>query len=87
MKVNTLEIHDINYTTWTSDIAFNWRFAPLSSQLSLVWKDAIDNEVNYLTNHLIENIENSFNLNKQSSISLKIIYYLDYLYLQNDKSK
>ena len=79
-------IHDINYTTWTSDIAFNWRFAP-GSQLSLVWKDAIDNEVNYLTNHLIENIENSFNLNKQSSISLKIIYYLDYLYLQNDKSK
>ena len=79
-------IHDINYTTWTSDIAFNWRFAP-GSQLSLVWKDAIDNEVNYLTYHLIENLENSFNLNKQSSISLKIIYYLDYLYLQNDKSK
>ena len=78
--------HDINYTTWTSDITFNWRFAQ-GSQLSLVWKNAIDNEVNYLTNHWIENLENSFDLNKQNSISLKIIYYLDYLYLQNDKSR
>ena len=35
--------HNINYTTWTSDIAFNWWFAP-GSQMSLVWKNAIDNE-------------------------------------------
>ncbi len=43
---------DINYTTWTSDISFNWWFAP-GSQLSFVWKNAIENEDNILRNHWI----------------------------------
>jgi hypothetical protein len=73
--------HNINYTTWTSDIAFNWRFAP-GSQMSLVWKNAIDNEDNILINHWTENVEESFNLAQQNSLSLKVIYYLDYLYLK-----
>lgn len=77
--------HDINYTTWTSDIIFNWWFFP-GSQISLVWKNGIDNTEDYLTNHWIENLNNSFQLEKQNSISLKIIYYLDYLYLKNDNS-
>ncbi len=73
--------HNINYTTWTSDIAFNWWFAP-GSQMSLVWKNAIDNEDNILVNHWVDNIEESFNLAQQNSLSLKVIYYLDYLYLR-----
>ena len=73
--------YDINYTTWTSDIALNWRFAP-GSQLSLVWKNAIDNEDNILINHWTNNVEESFNLAQQNSVSLKVIYYLDYLYLR-----
>ena len=77
--------YDINYSTWTSDIVFNWWFSP-GSQLSLVWKNGIDNTENYITNHWIENLNNSFKLEQQNSISLKIIYYLDYLYFKNDKS-
>ena len=73
--------HNINYTTWTSDIGFNWRFAA-GSQISLVWKNAIDNEDNILINHWNDNLEESFNLAKQNSLSLKVIYYLDYLYLR-----
>lgn len=73
--------HNINYTTWTSDIAFNWRFAP-GSQMSLVWKNAIDNEDDILINHWVNNVEESFNLAQQNSLSLKVIYYLDYLYLR-----
>ena len=73
--------HNINYTTWTSDITFNWWFAP-GSQMSLVWKNAIDNEDNVLVNHWVANVEESFNLAQQNSLSLKIIYYLDYLYLR-----
>lgn len=71
---------DINYTTWTSDIAFNWWFAP-GSQLSLVWKNAIENEDNVLINHWIDNIDESFGLLQQNSVSFKVVYYLDYLYL------
>ncbi len=73
--------HNINYTTWTSNIALNWWFAP-GSQMSLVWKNGIDNESNILINHLVNNLEESFNLAQQNSLSLKVIYYLDYLYLR-----
>ena len=73
--------HNINYTTWTSDIAFNWWFAP-GSQISLVWKNGIDNESNIITEKWHQNLEESFKLAQQNSISLKIIYYLDYIYLR-----
>jgi hypothetical protein len=73
--------HNVNYTTWTSDIAYSWRFAP-GSQMSLVWKNAIADQENYLRNHWIDNLEESFNLAQQNSLSLKVIYYLDYLYLR-----
>tara|TARA_B100000959_G_scaffold279296_1_gene339188 strand:- start:499 stop:2820 length:2322 start_codon:yes stop_codon:yes gene_type:complete len=73
--------HNVNYTTWTSDIAFNWWFAP-GSQMSLVWKNAIDNQDNILINHWVDNIQESFNLAQQNSLSLKVIYYLDYLYFR-----
>ena len=73
--------HNVNYTTWTSDIAYSWRFAP-GSQMSLVWKNAIVDQKNYLRNHWIDNLEESFNLAQQNSVSLKVIYYLDYLYLR-----
>ena len=73
--------YNINYTTWTSDIALNWRFAP-GSQLSLVWKNGIDNESNNLINNWTDNIEETFNQSQQNSISLKVIYYLDYLYIR-----
>ena len=73
--------HNINYTTWTSDIAFNWWFAP-GSQISLVWKNGIDNESDILINHWNEKLKESFSLAQQNSLSLKVIYYLDYLYLR-----
>ena len=78
---NYIGEHNINYTTWTTDMAFNWWFAP-GSQMSLVWKSAIDNKDNILINHWVDNVEESFNLAQQNSLSLKVIYYLDYLYLR-----
>ena len=70
---------ELNYTFWTSDIIFNWWFAP-GSQLSIVWKNGINNEKNQLVNHWIDNVKETYNLPKQNSLSLKVIYYLDYLY-------
>lgn len=76
---------NINYSTWTSDVNFSWWFAP-GSQIKLVWKNAVDNQTNLLRNNWSENIEDSFNLPLQNSVSLKVIYYLDYLYFQSKKN-
>ena len=51
--------HNVNYTTWTSDISLNWRFAP-GSQISIVWKNGIENESNQLINHWTKNLKESF---------------------------
>ena len=72
---------NINYSTWTSDVGLNWWFAP-GSQLSLVWKNGVDNENNNIQNSWFNNIEESFDLPQQNSVSLKVVYYLDYLYLK-----
>ena len=72
--------HNVNYTTWTSDIAFNWRFAP-GSQISIVWKNAVESDKDEITAHWIDNVKESMKLAKQNNLSFKIIYYLDYLYL------
>ena len=77
----TEQAYDINYTTWTSDIALSWWFAP-GSQLSIVWKNGIDNETNVIRDRWLDNIDDSFNLPQENSLSLKIVYYLDYLYLK-----
>jgi len=74
--------HNINYTTWTGNLNFNWIFAP-GSQMSIVWNHAITNYDGSIRNHWLDNVEQSLTLPQENSLSLKIIYYLDYLYLQN----
>ena len=75
------EEHNINYTTWTGNLNFNWLFAP-GSQASLVWNHAITNYDGIIRNHWSDNVEQSLTLPQENSISLKVIYYLDYLYLR-----
>jgi hypothetical protein len=60
-----------------------WRFAP-GSELSLVWKNAIYTNDNNLVNSFVDNLENTFAASQINSISLKILYYLDYQYLMKN---
>ena len=70
-----------NYSRWTSDIGLSWWFAP-GSQLSLVWKNGIDNDTDVLKRNWFDNVNDSFSLSQENSLSLKVVYYLDYLYLK-----
>lgn len=72
---------NINYTIWTANLQCNWWFAP-GSQISLVWNQTISNYDQLMRNHWTENVEHSFSLPQENSLSMKIIYYLDYLYLR-----
>ena len=76
-----MDDYNINYYTWTSDLSLNWWFAP-GSQMSVVWKNGIDNETNNIQNSWLNNLEETFNMKQQNSLSVKIVYYLDYLYFK-----
>mgnify|MGYP001197675383 CR=1 FL=1 len=73
--------HDANFNAWTIDMALNWWFAP-GSQMSIVWKNSMEDYNNILTIDWFDNINNTFNTIAQNSLSFKIVYYLDYLYFR-----
>lgn len=74
------ENHDINYNAFTIDMGYVWQFAP-GSELSVVWKNAIFTQENQILPSYTEDLREVFNTAATNSISIKLLYYLDYQYL------
>jgi hypothetical protein len=68
---------DINYNSFTLDAQLTWNFAP-GSQLSLVWKNAIDSYHDRVIHGYFDNARFFLDQPQVNSISLKILYYLDH---------
>jgi len=77
--------HNSNFNSFNIDMAYNWRFAP-GSDISVVWKNSIYSYGNYIFNNFNDNIEYMLNSPQTNSISVKILYYLDYQYLKKKES-
>ena len=67
---------DINYNAFTIDMVFKWNFAP-GSWLTAVWKNIVDAD-GIMINNYFDNMENMFRSSQVNSISLKLLYYIDY---------
>lgn len=75
---------DVNFNAFNIDMVYTWQFAP-GSEMSVVWKNAIltldaENVVRYF-----ENVQNTLEAPQTNSLSVKVLYYLDYLYLKRKK--
>lgn len=68
---------DVNTNFLNIDMVYTWRFAP-GSELSLVWKNAIWSEGNVILSNGFDNFSDLLSNPQTNSISLKILYYLDY---------
>lgn len=75
-------LYNINYNTWNIDLNCIWRFAP-GSELSFQWKNSLNKSDNIIPLTAIQNINSLFEGTQGNSLSLKLIYYLDYQYLKN----
>ncbi|MCE3279790.1 MAG: hypothetical protein K0S44_1981 [Bacteroidetes bacterium] len=73
--------HDFNFNAFNIDMVFQWQFAP-GSFMNIVWKNSIYNEGNSVINSYSENLNNTFEAKQLNTISLKVIYFFDYLYLR-----
>lgn len=71
---------DRNYNAFSTDLVFNWHFAP-GSNLSLVWKNAIHSEENVIDNRYFDNFNHMITSTQSNNFSVKILYYIDYLSL------
>lgn len=76
--------HDNNYNSFNIDMVYNWRFAP-GSDVTIVWKNAIYSSGSFVFNNFGDNIDYMFDSPQSNSISVKVLYYLDYQYLKKRK--
>lgn len=76
--------HDFNFNAFNIDMVFQWQFAPGSS-LNLVWKNSIYNESDVVVKSYSNNFTNTLEANQLNTVSLKVLYYFDYLYLRKKR--
>ena len=76
------ELEDINYNAFSVDLAYTWQFAP-GSEMSIVWKNNINMSSDVIVKSFRENMNQTFNDPGQNSLSIRILYYLDYMNVKN----
>lgn len=77
---------DNTFNAFNIDAVYSWWFAP-GSQVSIVWKNAGASffEANAATPLYFDNLSNTINTPHNNSVSVKVLYYLDYLALRPRK--
>lgn len=80
IEINNTYQRDKNfsYNVFYVDFVYSWQFAP-GSTLSVVYKNAIESDATLIETNYFRNLEETFNMPKSHSISIKLLYYLDYL--------
>jgi hypothetical protein len=74
---------DNTFNAFNVDAVYSWWFAP-GSQVSIVWKNASTNflQANEATPLYFDNLSNTINTPHNNNVSIKVLYFLDYLMLK-----
>lgn len=75
-----------NYNYFTVDMVYTWQFAQ-GSFINVVWKDIGENFSRNFERNYFKNASNTISGNQFNSLSLRVIYFLDYLTLKQKKGK
>ncbi|MFI5203577.1 MAG: DUF5916 domain-containing protein [Flavobacteriales bacterium] len=76
--------NDVNYNAFSIDLVYTWQFAP-GSFLTLAYKNNIETQQNLIPMSFGKNMESTIASPQLNSLSLRVIYFLDYLYLKRKK--
>ncbi len=70
---------DVAFDAFNLDAVYSWWFAP-GSEVAVVWKDAIatTRRADRATPLYFDNLANTLNAPQNNSVSVKVLYYLDY---------
>ncbi len=74
-----------NVNFFNIDMVYTWQFAP-GSFLNIVWKNSIFTFGDIIERDYFKNFGNTIDAEQNNNISLKVIYFLDYLDLKRKKS-
>ncbi len=75
---------DRNYNAFNVDLIYNWQFLP-GSVLSIAYKDASETNLNYFTKKYADNLGGILSAPQNNSLSVKVLYYIDYLNFKGRK--
>lgn len=78
--------HNINFNSFNVYTSFVWQFKP-GSEVSIVYQNSIYNSGTAIVSNYFDNIGNVFRSPQTNSLSVKVIYYLDYLTLKNSMKR
>jgi hypothetical protein len=70
---------NVNY--FNVDMVYTWQFAP-GSFFNAVWKNATFHNSNLIDERYFDNLQNTLQADQNNNISVKVIYFLDYLQLK-----
>lgn len=73
--------YDLNFNVFNVDFVYAWEFAP-GSFLNVIWKDNVFQSDGIRADDYLDNLSKTMQTPHTNGLSLKVIYYLDYLYLQ-----
>lgn len=78
------ENNDFSYNAFNVDLVYSWQFQP-GSQLSVVYKNAIETQDQIISSRFDKNFSSTIQSPQTNSISLKVLYYLDYQAVKRKK--
>ena len=78
---NNIKDNNFNSNYFTIDLAYNWQFAP-GSFLTAAWKNDIAQFDQLSNQDYFQNVDKTYHSPKANNLSVKLIYYLDYLSLR-----
>ncbi|MEO6547078.1 MAG: DUF5916 domain-containing protein [Ferruginibacter sp.] len=73
-----------NYNYFTVDMLYTWQFAQ-GSFFNIVWKDIGEDFTRSFENNYFKNATDIMSAPQYNSVSLRVIYFLDYLTIKNRK--
>lgn len=87
LKANPTFINGVNqnFNLFNIDMVYTWQFAP-GSFINIVWKNAVEDFDGYIQRSYFKNFDRTMKADDNNNISLKVIYFLDYLQLKKKKS-
>lgn len=85
-QYNHQDSHDVSFNAFNIDMVFFWQFAP-GSELNLVYKNAVLKSESYINYDYYYNFKGSLNSPQNNSVSIKVLYYIDYLTIKKALSR
>jgi len=74
--------HNINFNTFNVYMSYVWQFRP-GSEMSIVYQNSIYSVGQRIEPNYFNDLNNTIQAPQSNSLSVKVIYYLDYLELRN----